>query len=118
MKGGLTVKRILEVFEKKGANVTVTCKALGISRDTFYRYADQYPRLKQGIKEVKEGLIDFAESKLTEQISNGNITAIIFFLKTIGRDRGYVERIETEVSSPFLDLMQRAGVEDEESEDR
>jgi len=34
------------------------------------------------------------EAKLYNAVKNGNITAAMFVLKTIGRNRGYVERQE------------------------
>ena len=42
--------------------------------------------------------IDFAESQLHKQIRDGNSTATIFFLKTKGKKRGYVERQEIEAT--------------------
>ena len=44
----------------------------------------------------REGLKDFAEGKLMQQIDGGNITAIIFYLKTQAKDRGYIEKVEHE----------------------
>ena len=41
--------------------------------------------------DVEEGLIDLCETKLMQQINEGNLTAIIFFLKTKGKQRGYIE---------------------------
>lgn len=38
--------------------------------------------------------LDFAESELFKQIKEGNITGVIFFLKTKGKKRGYIERSE------------------------
>jgi hypothetical protein len=47
--------------------------------------------------ESLEGVaLDLAESKLHEEILGGNTAAIIFFLKTKGKKRGYVERQEVE----------------------
>ena len=41
-----------------------------------------------------------------------NVTAIIFHLKTKGKNRGYVEKIENEVTiNPFMELMKQAGEE-------
>ena len=50
--------------------------------------------MKAVYDEERETLIDFAENQLFQQVKDGNITAIIFTLKTIGKSRGYVERQE------------------------
>ena len=39
-------------------------------------------------------MIDVTEGRLYQEINAGNITAIIFFLKTQAKHRGYVERQE------------------------
>ena len=48
---------------------------------------------------VPESSVDLAESKLIEAIKDGNLTAIIFFLKTQGKSRGYSERSEHDLTS-------------------
>ena len=58
------------------------------------------------MNDVDESLIDFSESKLLEQINDGNLTAIIFHLKTKGKKRGYVEKSESDMNvTGFEDLM-------------
>ena len=99
-------EKIAEVFAKKAGNVSSTCSALNIDRNTFLSWRSKYEELNQLLTEVEESLIDFSESKLLEQIQDGNLTAIIFHLKTKGKNRGYVERVENEVSmNPFEELM-------------
>ena len=94
---GLTYKKIAEVYEKKACNVSATCAALNISRTMWYRWRE---------KESEEGLIDFAETKLMGNIQNGEVTSLIFFLKTKGKGRGYVETVKNEVTlNPFEELM-------------
>jgi hypothetical protein len=39
-------------------------------------------------------------------IENGDNSSTIFFLKTKGKKRGYIERSEFAVVDPFLELMQ------------
>jgi len=48
----------------------------------------------QGIKDAFEAVLDNVESKLLSKINDGDVTSLIFFLKTRGKKRGYVERQE------------------------
>lgn len=102
----ITNKQIADIYAKKGCNVMATCTALNMSRSTFYKWRDKYPKLKEMLEEAEESIIDFAESKLVEHINDGDTTALIFFLKTKGKKRGYVEQIEQNVTvNPFEALM-------------
>jgi hypothetical protein len=65
---------------------------LGYDRRTLYAYVRRH-QLESVIEEAREEALDFAEHYLWQQIEQGNLTAIIFFLKCLGKSRGYVERI-------------------------
>jgi ACT domain-containing protein len=84
----------LEALEKNAGNITESCKKINISRKTFYHWCKKDEYFKNQVEEIKESLIDLAENELMEQIKKGNITAIIFFLKTKGKNRGYTEKQE------------------------
>lgn len=110
----VSIKRIVEAYNKKGCNISATCAALGISRQSFYNYKDSSEKLREQIEEADEARLDFAEYKLMEHINDGDVTSLIFFLKTKGKARGYVERTENVVSNPFLELMKSCDSEDNE----
>lgn len=99
--------KIIEVYASKAANLSATAKALNVDRKTLYKRRQESAELDSQMTDVEESLLDFTESKLMQQIDASNLTAIIFYLKTKGRRRGYIERQENEFSMhPFLQLMQ------------
>lgn len=95
---GHTKKALVEALEKSLGVVSTACKAAGISRDTHYRWLKEDPEYKAQVEELSEVAVDFAESHLHKLIKDGNPAATIFFLKTKGKNRGYVERQEIAVA--------------------
>lgn len=91
-------KAMLDALEKSLGVVTTACKTVGISRTTHYKYLDTDPEYKKAVESVEDLVLDFAESQLHKQIKDGNSTSTIFFLKTKGKKRGYIERQEIETS--------------------
>lgn len=77
-----------------GGLLTLVAKKAGVSYWTIWKYAQDFPSVKQALDERKEEMLDMAEGQLYSKIKNGNIAAIIFFLKTQGKERGYIERSE------------------------
>jgi hypothetical protein len=90
-------KAMVAAMEKALGVVTTACKTVGISRQTHYNWL-QDPDYAAAIEDVSEVAVDFAESHLHKLIKEGNPAATIFFLKTKGKNRGYVERQEIAVA--------------------
>lgn len=85
---------MIDALEKSLGVVTSACKAVSISRQTHYEWYHTDPAYKQVVDDISEIALDFAESQLHRQIKDGNTTATIFYLKTKGKKRDYVERTE------------------------
>jgi len=85
--------KFLEVYASKMGNVSKACKAANISRQTFYDWMKD-KQFAGKVDEVKEGLLDFAEHQLLSNIRDGKTAEILFYLKTKGKGRGYIERQE------------------------
>ncbi len=75
-----------------GGIIQSACDSAGIPRSRYYSWRKKDPEFRTRAEEVQEMQIDFVESKLIQQIKLGDTTAIIFYLKTKGRMRGYNER--------------------------
>lgn len=83
---------MLEALEKCLGIVSDAAKVAGIDRTTHYRWLNDDPEYKAAVEELDNVSLDFAESCLFKQMKEGNAASIIFFLKTKGRGRGYIER--------------------------
>ena len=86
-----TPDAVAEQLIKAGGIITVAARALGCTPKTVRAYVNRYKACREALAEGKEGRKDFVESALFKRITEGDTTAIIFFLKTQAQDRGYVE---------------------------
>jgi len=93
------------IVESKGI-VAAVCKRLNISRWAFYKRLKNHQELIQVIHQAREELADLAELKLWEKLKEGDIRAILFTLKTIGKSRGFVETIEIEETSKIINIIE------------
>lgn len=104
----------LTAFKKNMGNIGKSCDDIGIDRQTYYNWLAGNELFKKAIEDINEQGIDFVESKLFELIDgaqyeavshNGkvvnlkqapNTQSVIFYLKTKGKSRGYVEKLEVD----------------------
>lgn len=112
-------KQALGALESKKGIVTEACRSIGLARSTFYNWCETDPEFKAAVDDIQEVAIDYVEGKLFEKIEGvtmaggvddeGNPkiytlppsdTAIIFYLKTKAKKRGYVERTELDHLNP------------------
>lgn len=91
-------KAMIAALEKSLGIVTTACKSVDISRETHYRWLREDEGYKAAVESIADIALDFAESKLHKSIENGSDTAVIFYLKTKGKKRGYIERQEIDMS--------------------
>ncbi len=89
-----TAARIIKALHESNGLLTEAAALSGIGYRTINRYVAEYPSVKEAAQEAKERMLDFAESKLYSKIKDGDNTCIIFYLKTQGKSRGYIEREE------------------------
>lgn len=85
---------LIEKMRKTLGNITASCEAAQIARTTYYDWYEKDPKFRAAIDAIAESCIDFAESSLMQQIKDGNPTSTIFYLKTKGKKRGYIETQE------------------------
>lgn len=63
---------------------------IGVSRGTLYKYVREVMNLEY--KDMREAMLDVAESRLLKNVLDGNQNAIEFLLDRQGKSRGYGEK--------------------------
>lgn len=110
-------KKFLKALEEGSGIQAYALQACHLSRTTVNKWKHSDEEFAQQCQDIEDNCIDRVEAKLLEQINDGNITAIIFYLKTKGKKHGYVETIENNITaSPFLKLMKE--LPDDPDEDK
>lgn len=104
---------IAKTYKANAGNLSLTADALGIDRSTLWEWRKFYPELEKMLNDYDESLGDLAESKLMMAINEGNLTAIIFYLKTKHKGRGYIEgqEIKATVSTAIKGMSQEEAAE-------
>jgi len=88
-------KDMIAALEKTLGIVTTACKIVGISRATHYEWVKTDAEYKKAVEDIDNICLDFVESQLHTRIKEGDTTSMIFYLKTKGKKRGYIEKHDT-----------------------
>lgn len=90
----ILVNDVRELLGQTKGNVAAIARTLGVTRRTVYNRILESPTLQDELKEARETMLDNAESVLYSKVLDGDMRALMFFLRTQGKDRGYYERRE------------------------
>jgi len=91
-------KRIAEALRKTHGNFMLTAQILKCSRVAVWKRVKESKELQEIVEEEREGVVDIAESALQRAVLNGEAWAIQFTLRNLGRDRGYFEKAQHELT--------------------
>lgn len=90
-KGKFSHKNVQSALEIAQGSKTVAAQILCCSRSTLDRYISRYPSLAEVYGDLLNGHLDEIESAVFSTAKKGNMVAATFVLRTLGRNRGYVE---------------------------
>jgi len=92
---------------KYKGNISAIARAHGKTRTWIYEFIRDRG-LWPMVEEARESMTDNVESALYKQALSGNTTAMIFYLKTQGKSRGYVEKTQQENSGETKIIIEYA----------
>lgn len=103
-------RQVIEALSECYGIVTDACRKTNVPRSTFYNWMNEDSEFKSAVDDIQEETLDFVEGQLHKQIAKGEVSSTIFYLKTKGKKRGYIEKTETELSGS-LSISQITGMQ-------
>ena len=91
-----TPAQVIAALENSAGIRMGAAQMLKCSPSTISNYVDKYPEVKAALDEILENRLDIAESIILKRMSDDKhktlqFNAACFYLKTKGKQRGYVE---------------------------
>jgi len=93
----LKLKTVKERLRETKGNITIAAQLLGVTRCAVHQFVNKH-ELHSIVDDARAAIVDHAESSLHRAVVNGEPWAVSLTLRTLGRNRGYVERGELEVT--------------------
>lgn len=93
-----TNEEVIDAIEQ-AHGIYAAAKVLGVAAQTIYKYMEKEPEIKQAYEAMNERTTDIAVNKLYEAVKRGERWAVMFQLRTLGKQRGYTmkEEVETRI---------------------
>jgi hypothetical protein len=89
-----TAQQVADALQACKGMLTVTAQYLNCDVDTVLNYCKRYPICEAAKRGARDEVLDEAELRLVAAIQRDESWAITFCLRTIGRSRGYGERLD------------------------
>jgi hypothetical protein len=93
-----TAQQMIDALKATHGMVYLAAQQLRCDPDTVMNYCKKFPTVEQAKQDARGAITDEAELRLLAAIRRDEPWAIAFYLKTIGRSRGYGERLDLNVS--------------------
>src|SRR5262245_11697272 len=89
-----TAQQMIHALHETRGLVYLAAQRLQCDPDTVMKYCKRFPTVEQAKQDARGKLLDMAEVKLWTAVQAGEHWAVTFALKTLGRSRGYVEKVD------------------------
>ena len=106
--------QLVEICKRSNGIMVAVAQMLGVGWHTAEKYVKACPEAMEAFQGARETVKDVAESALIRMVNDPkhprHFDAVVFLLKTLGKERGFTERIENEISGdikppPILNIM-------------
>ena len=91
-----TIAQIADALEATAGIRKYAAKRLRCSPATIKNYIDRHKTLRDLEAQIVEDNLDTAEAQVLKAIHDGDLVAVMFYLRTKGSQRGYSQRYQIE----------------------
>lgn len=89
---------LAHALREAGGWISAAAKAVGMNPSAVSMRIARKPALKVVVDDARETQLNMVENALMDNIQNHDQRAIEFYLKCRGRDRGWIEQTQSEVT--------------------
>ena len=89
-----TQLQVADAIRSTRGLVALAARQLGCDRSTVENYLHRYPKVREALEDARTQQLDVAEAKLFQAIDRGELSAVTFYLRSVGRRRGYGDHVE------------------------
>lgn len=100
-----SLEQVTQALKQTRGMISAAAQLLHCHRQTLYDYQKRHPEVALALTEARELQLDTAELSLFRAIDKGESWAVCFYLKTRGRDRGYIERVDVGADASTLEQL-------------
>jgi hypothetical protein len=104
MPKGINIKTAdaIDALHAASGVIAVAAQRLGVTREALSRFVHKHPTVKAAYDQAREtsldvaeaGLMQFTRGQIAGQTTRERLDAIKFYLRTVGRLRGYGDRLD------------------------
>lgn len=95
--------QLLEEWSTQGLYIKDIAAMMGVCVTTVYDWMNKNPEIAAAIKKGRDKSIDMVENALFQSAINGNVTAMIFYLKNRAPER-YKDRVDNNINTKNMDI--------------
>jgi len=106
MSSKIKKRLFLEALEKNYGVISPSLKNSGLKRSTYWSWMQKDEDFIKEVNNIKEMSLDFVETQIYKNIEKGKEASLIFYLKTKGRERGWVEKQEIDQNISYNQPLQ------------
>ena len=89
-----TAEQVVAAITQSRGLVSYTAQLLGCEEQTVRNYVKRYASVKDALDAARNRIVDLGELRLFQAVDAGEAWAVQYLLRSLGRDRGYGDRID------------------------